>query len=237
MDRSEQLVKQHLESRGFTEIVFEPDGNVAPDFLVDGRIAVEVRRLNQNIETNGQVMGLEESSYPLFGKIESLLKSFGPPNLGTSWFVLHQFHRPIPDWPELQFKITNCCMDVREQSHLPPGTHLKAQIHENFELSFLKASDAHETQFLMGGYSDFDAGGLVLAEMEKNIQHCINVKTPKIAAQRSKYSEWWLALVDYIGYGLSQEDQDSFKSSHKLQHTWDKVLIISPQNPASGFEI
>ena len=189
MDSSELLVQQHLESRGFKDIVFEPDGNIPPDFLVDGRIAIEVRRLNQNCGTNGKVVGLEESAYPLHGKLESLLRSLGPAHSGASWFVMHQFHRPIPDWLKLQPKIVEACMEIRDHSDSPPATHLEARIHQNFELSFLKASRQYETQFLMGGYSDFDSGGAVLAEMERNIQHCIDTKTPKIKSFRSKYSE------------------------------------------------
>jgi hypothetical protein len=42
MDRSETLAYNHLVFRGFSSPVYEPDGNVPPDFLLDGRIAVEV---------------------------------------------------------------------------------------------------------------------------------------------------------------------------------------------------
>ena len=44
MDRSEQVAMKHLLFCGFSTVVYEPDGNVPPDFLVDGSIAVEVRR-------------------------------------------------------------------------------------------------------------------------------------------------------------------------------------------------
>lgn len=237
MDRSETLVRRHLESLGFSDIVFEPDGNIPPDFAIESRIAVEVRRLNQSVESDGKLRGLEETAYPLYGKIESLLKSLGPCNSGTSWFVLHSFSRPIPAWPELKAKITECCAEVADWGSASPGTHLEAKLHENFELSFLRASAVHDSLFVVGGYSDYDAGGLVLAEMEKNIQHCINDKTSKVQPHRHKYSEWWLALVDYIGYGLTQEDQEDFRSSNNLHHDWDKILLISPLNPSRGFEI
>ncbi len=48
MDRTEKLVSEHLAHRGYKYVVYEPDGNIPPDFLVDGSIAIEVRRLNQN---------------------------------------------------------------------------------------------------------------------------------------------------------------------------------------------
>jgi hypothetical protein len=237
MDGTEALIREHLELRGFSDIVFEPDGNIPPDFLIDGRIAVEARRLNQSFESGGKLRGLEETSYPLYGKIRSLLESLGPPRSGTSWFVLHQFNRPIPPWAELEAKIKDCCTEVAQRISAPPGTHLEAKIHPNFELSFLRASEAHDALFLMGGFSDYDAGGWVRVEMEKNIQHCIDEKTAKTQAHRHRYSEWWLALVDYIGYGLSQQDQEDFKSSNRLVHSWDKIVIVSPMNPNKWFEI
>ena len=237
MNRSEELARQYLESAGFTDIVFEPDGNVPPDFLLDGRIAVEVRRLNQNEEEDGKKKGLEESAYPLFGRMESLLKSMGPPVRGSTWFVLHAFHRPIPDWSELKPRIIECCMDVAERSDLSPGAQVGVRLHPNFELSFVKASKAHDTAFLAGGFSDFDSGGLVLAQMEVNIQTCIDEKTQKIKKVRQKYKEWWLVLIDYIGYGLSPDDVDHFKNTNTVEHEWDKVVVVSPLEPTKYFEL
>jgi len=52
-DPSETQARRYLEHLGCKDIVYEPDGNVPPDFVVDGRIGVEVRRLNQNEHTTG----------------------------------------------------------------------------------------------------------------------------------------------------------------------------------------
>ena len=60
MDHSEKVVFQYLKSRGFINIVYEPDGNIPPDFTIDGRNAVEVRRLNENEKTTTGHRGLEE---------------------------------------------------------------------------------------------------------------------------------------------------------------------------------
>jgi hypothetical protein len=48
MNSKEKIAQNYLVSLGFKDIVFEPDGNIPPDFAVEGKIAVEVRRLNQN---------------------------------------------------------------------------------------------------------------------------------------------------------------------------------------------
>jgi len=44
MDEAEMLSEAFLRSRGFKAVVYEPDGNIPPDFLCDTRVAVEVRR-------------------------------------------------------------------------------------------------------------------------------------------------------------------------------------------------
>src|SRR5690349_5917728 len=65
MDTSEELVKAYLRHLGFSHIEYEPDGNVPPDFLAEKRVAVEVRRLNQNEITGSGFRALEEPTIPL----------------------------------------------------------------------------------------------------------------------------------------------------------------------------
>ncbi len=66
MNREESVVRQYLEHVGFQDIKYEPDGNIPPDFLVGGRVAVEVRRLNQHFNTEGKdAETLERLEYSL----------------------------------------------------------------------------------------------------------------------------------------------------------------------------
>ena len=81
MDHSEKVFFQYLKSRGFINIVYEPDGNIPPDFTIDGQIAVEVRRLNENEKTTTGHRGLEEVSKPLTALIEKALVATGPPHV------------------------------------------------------------------------------------------------------------------------------------------------------------
>jgi hypothetical protein len=66
MDDSEKLVEIYLKNIGFNDVRYETDGNFPPDFVADGRIAVKVRRLNQNFdERKGRgIRGLEEVAIP-----------------------------------------------------------------------------------------------------------------------------------------------------------------------------
>src|ERR1700733_14207456 len=104
MDGSEQLVENYLKHIGFKDVLYEPDGNVPPDFLADGRVAIEVRRLNQNYDDGGGrgLRGLEEVAIPLWRRVRDYLTNLGPaPASGQSWFVFYRFSRPVPAWKTL----------------------------------------------------------------------------------------------------------------------------------------
>jgi hypothetical protein len=88
MTEEEGYAEEYLKFRGFRNIIFEPHCSRTPDFLVDGRIAVEVRRLNQYTKTkSGDLEALGKLGKPLRERLQELLKSFGPPTNGVSWQV------------------------------------------------------------------------------------------------------------------------------------------------------
>ena len=66
-------MEAYLRHCGYEDIVYEPDGKVPPDFLVNRRIAVEVRRLNQNFKHEGRIEGLEQVSIRLQMGMRNLL--------------------------------------------------------------------------------------------------------------------------------------------------------------------
>jgi len=53
--------KQYLQTLQHTKLEYEPLGNVTPDFLIDNKIAVEVRRLNRNYKSknNGHLVSID----------------------------------------------------------------------------------------------------------------------------------------------------------------------------------
>lgn len=55
MDASEAIVKKSLKHMEFQSVVYEPDGNVPPDFLANGRVAVENHFASAKIMTLGTV--------------------------------------------------------------------------------------------------------------------------------------------------------------------------------------
>ena len=232
MDASEALVEKLLKNMGFQSVVYEPDGNTPPDFLADGRVAVEVRRLNQNHDLGGGKRGLEETSIPLWLKVEKLAHSLGPA-ANESWFLFFRFSRPVKPWKQLEPKLRAALAAFMAQPERNSGI---IYTDEHFELDVIRASQPLEHYFRMGGNSDHQSGGFIVAEMLDNIAHCAAEKLQKIANIRSKYPEWWLVLTDHIGLGLDDHDKQQLLDDAKRPVGWDKIVVVSPSNPAKWLE-
>jgi len=231
----EKLAKTYLSQLGYSSIVYEPDGNIPPDFLVDGKIAVEVRRLNQNSTSqNGVIKGLEEQTIPLWHKLENLLSSYGVPQNGKSWFVGVRFRRPIESWNKLMPKIQKLLEDIKNQELDKMVTY---EISENFTIKFNPVPEPLDNMFLMAVSTDMDAGGFILSKMEINLKLIVAEKSKKIEKFKSKYDEWWLILTNYIGYSLSDFEKKQFKETLLMSHDWDKIVLINPLEPSNLFEI
>ncbi len=224
MDHSERIVSEYLSYRGFRDVVYEPDGNVPPDFLLNGCVAVEVRRLNQNEETPDGPRELEEAAIPLQAKVSRLLGTLGSSDEGESWYVVYSFRRPVPSWDELESALRFELCVFRGHSERRP-TSLK--IGQRFRLRLLRAGCPYPDFFVFGGYTDGDSGGFVLSELDRNIRICVADKTKKIARVRERYPVWWLMLVDHVAYGLSHSDREQLRHLIQFTHSWDKIVIVS----------
>jgi hypothetical protein len=237
MDESESLVRDHLLHLGFDRIVYEPDGSNPPDFLIDDRIAVEVRRLNQNeVIESGRLRGLEEDHISTVIRLRRLLLSLGPAKSGGSWFVEFKLRRPIPRWSQIEPELRSQLETFRDDESRQKVSYIK--IADGLKINiFQKASDPHPTCFVHGITCDSDVGGFPFVETQKNLRLCIEEKTRKIARVRHKYPEWWLVFVDRINFGMDASDQKLFREQLGIDHNFDKVILLSPLDTRRAFEV
>jgi hypothetical protein len=207
---------------------YEPDGNVPPDFLIDGSIAVEVRRLNQHEDNSSEPRGLETLEFQLRAQVEGLLDKLGPPTLGASWFVSYLFSRPLEPWKTLRPKLKDW-LDQFRASAQDRGTETDFG---RFHISLIKASKEHEKLFVLGGYGDHDASGSLMSKLDRNIRLCLELKTKKIAPYRSRYPEWWLILVDHIAHDLGPEERRLLSERPPIAHDWQRVVVLDSRDTA-----
>ena len=194
MDDSERTASEYLDSYGFTKRDYEPDGQVPPDFVLDGRIAVEVRRLNQMHVADGEARGLEQIQRSLAEKVPLLLKDLGASVEGETWFVFLSFRRPLPAWRRLRVRLRDFLNGFARDS---ARVSSKIRVERNLTIHLDRATSAHHDFFVFGGHSDHDAGGRVLSELERNLAICL--AGAQNQALSVKIPEWWLILIDLRG--------------------------------------
>jgi hypothetical protein len=145
-----------------------------------------------------------------------------------------RFKRPLPKFKIIKKRLRAV---LNEFCDNPKDERINLQVVNNFTLDIFPAGDPNGKFFKMAGNLDFDRGGWVISEMEKNIEFCSIEKLEKVERVRDKYDVWWLALVDYIGYALSLEELQSIDPSIVNEHNWEKILVINPQNFSKTVEI
>jgi hypothetical protein len=233
MDPSEALVELYLRHLGFDDIVYEPDGNIPPDFAVDRRIAVEVRRLNEHLNLPSAPEALDRLQIPTRRRFDELLKEFGPPNRGTSWFVTYRLRRPLEPWRSLRSQVARW-LDAFKEGPQEKQTHSQ-RFDGGVKLWLVPSASELEDLFVLGGFVDSDASGWLLSDLRENLDFCIAEKTRKAAPFWSRYPEWWLVFVDHIGYGLTSYQREIFGASLPAIGAWSRVILLNPSNHTSAF--
>jgi hypothetical protein len=233
MNDSENIAFAHLKFRGFTNPVFEPDGQVTPDFVLDGRIAVEVRRLNKHERDSQPSRGLEETAFPLLMGMQKLAASFGPAK-NEAWYLGLDFGRPFPTWPKLA-KLARSFLEQVRDSH--SSSPLTRQLAHRVELEVVPSTNITGDIFHLAMCTDDDSSGWVLEDFERSLRLCIEDKSRKTAAFRPRYGEWWLLLVDHVSYSLSEFSRAQFKQSVHVEHDWNRVIIVNPLDHTHYFEL
>jgi hypothetical protein len=144
------------------------------------------------------------------------------------------FKRPIPRWSVLQPSL-KAFLDEFVTNNTPRRE--RCRIAPNVELEVFPRARPSSATFTVAITADDDSGGWVIPELERNLRLCIDEKTAKVAAYRSKYSEWWLLFIDLFAFGLDQFDRQQFKQRVQIEHAWDRIIIVNPANPSDYFTI
>jgi hypothetical protein len=226
MNLDEVRVFKYLKAHFGENVVFEPDGKVPPDFLVDSAFAVEARRLNQHFFSNGTTEGLEQLEFPIFDMFNDVLKSFDSLYKGSTFWVSLDFERPL----SISMRRVKKDMEIALRNFLASGSPefpYVLPINPKIEFTIYSSQAVNGRVFRPAGGSDGNAGGWVISIYIENLQQCVTEKSNKIATYLPKYREWWLYLVDHMGWGLDTRETQSLVSSINDIGNFDRVCIIS----------
>ncbi len=224
MNREEKLADDYLKNI-YNNVLFEPDGNIPPDFLINNDIAVEVRRLNQHKIISGKYQPLDNKSLSIFHSIEKAIESIKSEN-NNCYIVSIDFEQPI----DIRFIKKEIINRLKQFLGNPVPLPCKIEINDSFSFEIYPAEPKYSSTFILGAMNDLDNGGFILSLLIKNINICIDEKTEKIQRYRNKYRIWWLILIDTIGYGSYKSEINSIKSKLVIDPVWSKIIILNTLN-------
>lgn len=231
MNQDEKIAEAYLKNK-YKDVVYEPDGNIPPDFSVNGNVGVEVRRLNQQHRENGNTKGLEEQSIPLKKTIEAELSNYPKDPNGNNFWLLLRYQRNIGKVKDIKKNTKLAIAGFQAQNESIPYSY---KLSDNVTIEFVAKSPSLSRKYKIGIDSDQNSGGWVVNMYVQDTTHCINEKEQKIKPYRASYSEWWLLLVDHINCMDSYDKQD-IVSSLKKPAAFKRVIVIK-QDGSSQFEI
>jgi hypothetical protein len=224
MKRGESLANDYFISEGFNKIQYEPDGNIPPDFLLNDSIAVEVRRLNQHLKQQKSSIPLEDLEFKLIPRIRNLLLIFNEPGIRSSAFLTISYRRPLKVDKELISDIDKILHDhiqfIKERREY--------YLRDNLKIGIWPTKRKLSRIYEIGIQSDHDSGGFMVAELYKSLNIIIEEKELKIEPFRNKYDEWWIVLIDHMGFGIADEDIRKLKSLPINNHIFKKIIILPP---------
>lgn len=228
MNHEEQITLKYLQALYGENVLPVPKHEDPPDILINSTIAVEVRRLNQHFFNKGEPEGLENLSFALERALKEVLISFINIYDKTSYWVYIEYQRPLKsDLHRIKREMKLALQDFLNSK----ATNFPYEISVNPEITLVlyKSTLRKGKIFHFAGSSDDDAGGLVIGIYAENICHCVNEKSLKISGRMNNYQEWWLYLVDCMGFGL--DEKEFLEVVQKVGGTgnFKKVVILDYQ--------
>ncbi len=224
MNTEEKIAESYLRALETGDVIFEPDGNIPPDFSINNCIGVEVRRLNQHFFDGNNPTGLEQLEISIWNIFIDVLRSFDKYFQGESYWVGIDFQRPLDSsMKKLKTQMKGALASfIKEKPNLP----YEIQVNEQVGFYIFHSEPQTDQLFREAGRSDMDAGGFVVSIYIENINHCISDKNRKIGHAFSKYEEWWLLLIDTMAGGLGKDEVFEVKKHVTKLGNFDTLLII-----------
>lgn len=226
--REEIIAKKYLLSIGYNdkEIIYEPLGNIPPDFCINNLIAIEVRRLNKNIKKYNKDYSkpIENLYFKLNPKIYNIIKNFPRFKFDHSAYVIVNYSRPLNISKKLFDKIKDVLM-----THIRFIDEAKEYlIEDNLSIKILPTPKKYDNLYILGLINDHDNSGFTEYDIYENIKSIIKEKETKIIPHFDKYKYWWLILVDNIGWGCYKDVLSKFNYFSTHVSKFSEIIIIPP---------
>lgn len=248
-NRDERRAQDWLESQGHTEIRdLSAENADPPDFVVDGRVGVEVRRLAWMTDAAaGENLAAEELETPLRGTLSEALEKAGEPPGGYG--VLVSCDLLATSLPETKKRAKRQVEQaVVEYTHRlnrdlqagRPPQRWRTERKGRLVLHFFPFSSSQPGRFTLADVeAATDLRGWVVKDSIDNINRCIAEKTGKIEGIVDRYPEWWLVLMDHDVFtpGRGDEDWEPIRQGLVETKPWSRIVVLSWVHPSTHVDV
>jgi hypothetical protein len=230
MKPEEETANKYLEQQGLGSPVFEPDGNIPPDFTLSRQIAIEVRRLNRTLSTNS-ITANEESIYIPFQQIlNDVLSTFDSQYNGKSYWVGIEYLSPFSPKKNIKKQLYLKLKKFLNSQDIKLPCTLAIKDNDNDIVSliiFESGKPITGCTFKSIGRMNYDIVDPITQMYIDNLQWSIIEKSDKIKPHKHKYPEWQLLLVDSLRWDLGIEEIEKIKVSITDIGLFDFLIVIS----------
>lgn len=225
-NRDEQRAEKWLRSQGLS---VERQADDPPDFVVDGRYAVEVTRLNA-VEDDASLREKEG----LRRTIQKILDEFEPSVDGVAYLVDVRFCVSWPLPPKSDVR-----REVRDALRRPTGG--ETVLNCGLALIVDRVHSPKERRFYLGNV-DSGMGSMPLMEYVERISKIVEEKTKRVGTRLDHYAERWLVLVDHVLFEplmgvLETHEIEALKASVTSRGPWDRIIVLSVTEPPRCMEV
>ena len=231
-NKDETRAKKYLQTLKYKKLEYEPLGNVTPDFLLDDKIAIEVRRLNRNHINGEKLISIENFEIHLIKKIKKIISSFDYTYYKKSAFVAITLSKSLE--VHHKTKIIKKVKKLLKKHSQNISKKRSYKISDFLEITFTPTGKKPKPFIYASCNDDYF---WIVNELHKNIQSVIDEKDKKINKNFKLYKKWWLVLVDSIIYGLDKEDFKALKKIKVNKQKFSKVMILSPKGDFKAIEL
>lgn len=223
MKLEERIACKYLEQLNLGSPVFEPDGNVSPDFTLH-QTAIEVRRLNRSFLNKGKIIISEEDIYINFLQIlKDVVRDFNTLYANKSFFIAIDYIAPFKPGKSVKKQLKDKLKDFLN-SH-PRSMPFRLKINKNITLIIFESQPIEGCVFKFIGSMNYSLSAISELYSE-NLKICIAEKSLKIKNYRHKYPDWCLLLVDIMEWDLNIDDLDKIKLSVTDLGLFESVVVI-----------
>lgn len=241
-DFIEELARQWLESQeGIERVRYVSDTNdQPPDFVVEDRIAVEVRRLNLMTDATKPNQSVEELERPLESNIRGVLEETRavPGDYDIHVVQCDLYRASLPDREVTREQVGRvieeyiCILNEALRSQEKP-VRWKTELECGIVIHLYPTSTPRDGRFVLepGQVAVLPpSSGHVVQRSIENINRCIVEKSSKIRDKICRFSEWWLVLVDV---GLPTPPVGELDEWQEIRHglvdtaPWLRIVVFS----------